>query len=313
MERTFFPRRDYWLAFEMVFCFGAFWLGLILLGLLEEDNHLRSPQALPHARLVVFWWVIAISTVYVAAAIIYAILAYHRKRLIIREEEICSHGPLSIRVIRFADVIEARWLWMIGREHSRERPPYGLRLRTATKELMFNFNHFVQREAQSELVDWFRSRLGRGIQNWEMLQALREGRASLWGPTVFTIKTMSRMLVIATGLSGIVGAAIGCLLRRPLGIAELWADAANRGQIGAFLQIRIPAAAERLWSGSLLIDWGLGSGILGLIAGILFLSGFWYLEWTGRKWRSIQGRRSERAVIPPLPEPIRPSPESRGG
>jgi hypothetical protein len=238
-----------------------------------EGDHFRWRPSLS------FWCLIAISAVYLSAAAVYAVLVFRRKRLVIRRNEVRSYGALFIRAIRFADVIEARWLWQMARER-----PYGLRLHTATKKLVIYFSHFVQREAQGELIDSFRERLGPAARHdWESYQTVREGCASPWSPPVFTIKRMWRMLAVAMGLAMITGTAIGF-----------------------FLQIRIPDAAVLwagdggwTWSGWLPLDWGVGSGLLGLVIGLLFLSFFGFLEWAGLKWTTFQGRRSERAISRP--------------
>jgi hypothetical protein len=226
-----------------------------------------------------------------AAAAVEGILAYRRKRLVIRKDEIHSHGPLFVRTIRFADVIVAHWMPSILDERIR-----GLLLRTAKRRLEIYFDHFVQWDAQVELIVFFRRRLGPVIlRRWETppgvwrdreaFQALREGRASPWSPPVFTIKRMWRMLAVAMGLAMIAGAAIGF-----------------------FLQIQIPDAAALwagaggwTWSGWLPLDWGLGSALLGLVIGLLFVSLFRFSEWTDLKWRTFQGRRLERSIAQPPP------------
>lgn len=304
VERVFRPTRSYWFAYEVVVSSCALMIGgFAFLTQLEG-----SPAEFHWRPSVALWCLLAAGIVYLAAAAVYALLVYRREQLVIRDDEVRSHGPLFVRAIRFADVIEVRWLWRNDRRH-----PSGLRLRTATKKLVVYFSHFVQRETQGELLDLFRNRLRRCVcQDWETFQAVREGRASPWSPPVFTVMKMSRMLAVVTVIALVFGAAIGFLIQmRSPGVAAWWASAASNGEIDAAL--KIPGTVKWPWSGSLPLDWSLGFGLAGLVAGILFLNFFRCLEWAGLRWlRIVEGRRLERAM-PPAPGLFQPPPDLRGG
>lgn len=295
MERTYFPGRGYWNAFGGIVSLWTMFIGMFIFSTQLEGK----PAELHWHTSASLWWSIAATVISLLVAAVYGVLVYRRKHLVICEDEVRSYGALLVRDIRFADVIEAEWLWL--RIKDRERY-YRLRLHTETKRLTIHFDSFVQVGAENELIELFRHRLGPHVrQIWgpsprvrsrqEIVQAVREGRASYWSPPVCTIKSISRMLLVSTVLSGVVGAVIGSLFHQVPGVAELWAGAAGSGQVGNLLQIRIPDAVERVWSGSLPLDWGISWGILGLIAGILFLFPLWFLEWTSRKWRMFKARK----------------------
>lgn len=302
MERTFFPRWDYWFAFQVNVCGWSVILGGFCF-LTQLEGEPGKPAKFRWHTSAALWCSLAVGAAYFAAATLYGVLAYRRKRLMIREDEIRCYEPLFVRTIRFADVIKAWWIPHIDRTNPQ---PRGIKLRSAKKKLEIDFDHFVSKEAQDELIDFFRRRLGPSAwHDWEKLQAIREGRASPWGPPAFTLKRMPRLLAVVAVLSVLIGAALGLLLQiRFPGGAEWWARATNS---------RFEISPVRPWFGSLPLDWGLGFGLAGLVIGILFLSFFWFLEWSGRKCRTIQGRRSERARYPPAPGPIQPPPDSRSG
>lgn len=249
MERTFFPNRGYWTALGVLFAF----LCVELIGAI-----VLSFQTDP----VALWGLIAFLALCVLAFGVSGVLNFFHKRLVLREDEMRLHGALSVRALRFADIVEAEWRPLIVNGCYR---PYRLCLRTPTKKLTLSLVHFVTTGAEDELINLLRSRLGAGVlHNWETFEALREGRASSWSPPLFSYRKMAQLLAVATGISLVLG--IG---------------------IGLFVWLQYPDAGMWSWSGWPIFDWCLYSGIVGLLAGILLLSVLRFMEWAQLKMRTI--------------------------
>jgi hypothetical protein len=253
MERTFFPNRGYWTALGALFAF--LWIELI--GVIVLSRQYQSPAQFDP---VTVWGSISFLAVCILAFGVHGVLAFFRKRLVIGRDEVRCHDALSVRVLRFADVVEAQWSLANA---GRVRRPYRLRLQTATAKRTIPLDQFLQAGAEDELVELLRGRLGPGVrQDWETFQALREGRASSWSPPVFTLRHMARLLAVATAISLVIGIGIGF---------GVW--------------IEYPDIREWTWSGWPILDWCLYSGIVGLLAGILLLSVFHVMEWAQLKMR----------------------------
>lgn len=294
MERTFFPTRSYWGFFgSTLVVFWIYLIGFFVAFSLTEDNPFPA------------WSLITALAVCLSAVSIYGVLVYRRKRLVISEDEIRSYGALHVRAMRFIDVVEADWIIHATR-------PYCVQLRSPKTKLEIYLDQpFVQRGEQEELLDLLHSRLRPGVrQDWERFQALREGRASSWSPPLFTLKRISSILAITTGLAVASGAAVSFLLRiKSPNAAEWWAGAVARGEISTV--IKIPGVVKWPWSGSLLLDWSLVVGFMGLYMGISFLLFLRILEWTHSKWRTIEGRRLERELTLPAPGSFQRPSDSR--
>lgn len=317
MERTYYPNHSYWIALGAVIGLGAVDLIVIFtVGLIVDDRSLHE-KTLEIFDPAVFF-PLTLLLVCLVAAIIYGIAAYFRKRLVIDSDEVQFHGAFLVRTIRFANVSEAQWSLIRDPRSARIDParhyrPFRLRLRTATATLIIPLDQFARAETEDELVELLHYRLGRGVlQNWEEFQALRQGRASRWGPTEFTIRRIAWLFAVSTGVAVVIGAMFGLILAiRFPAIEEWWASAAGSGELSTVF--RFPGAAVWPWTGWLMLDWSLVAGVLSLVVATSFVLVLCLFEWVITRAKIREGRRLDREVAPAAPGAIQtPSDSPRG-
>ena len=260
-----------------------------------EDSRLQPPSTPARHDPVTACCLIVFLAVCLLAVAAYGILAYFRKRLVICADEVRSPHCWSARS---PSRMSSKPNGSSPTLHPLPVPTlHGLTVLTlsACEPQQRNGRSSWISLSKQERRTNFLSCSGAGWVKefdriWEAFQALREGRASPWSPPVLSVKKWPRLLIVTTSVAVVIGAAFGLLLR-----------------------IKTPGAAEWTWSGSLLLDWSLFSGLLGLVLGILILSVFCFVEWADLKWRTIQGRRLERAISQAESGAFQSIPDSRSG